>query len=218
MERGIVALPELSRQRGLKEAMEKGMVSNLVKAWRCVVVILISPITVVPGLHALVLLISVVCVLLDCWSLDAALHNFALGFPGVTAIVALWVSSFSRFSWLVNNRYRFVAVTTGLLVGLILECLLLSSGIREFPIIDPQVGFYETWIFGGPMLVGCVNLVALITARNRLNQPAAPAPDQDQVIPSPHFPVLESPRPVKLEPYRPPVFTRLERVTTITYL
>jgi hypothetical protein len=203
-ERGIVALQRT--QRGLKEAMERGEASILIKAWRCIALILITPITIVPGLHAVVLLISSVCVLFDDWSLEGAAHNFALGFPGMAAISALWFSTFSRPSWLVRDTYRFVLVTTGLLVGLVLECLLLRAGVSGTPSMAPRVGLYETWVFGGAFFVGGINLVALIAARNRIDAPKAVA--RDPIIPGPHVAVEATPHPVKLEPYRPPVSTR----------
>ena len=49
-------------------------------------VILISPITILAGMPALLLLISSGCVLLDCWSFHGAWQNLATGFPAALAI------------------------------------------------------------------------------------------------------------------------------------
>jgi hypothetical protein len=200
-----------------REAMEEGLERDLLFLWRCTAVILISPITLLAGIPALVLLISSGCVWLDSWSLQGAWENLSTGFPAALAIAALWFATSASHGWLAENRARFVMTTTGLLVGLILEFLTLTSQTGQFALADFRLGSYRTMFLCGALAVGCVNLVLLITARKRIDDLETPdaietvtntMPERDRAVPSPHFALGEGPRPVRLEPYRPPPDTR----------
>ena len=109
--------------------MESGVENDLIAAWRWVAGALIFPVTVIPGFHAVILVISSFCVLLDSWSLEGAMINLSLGFPAVAGITALWISTLLPLTAIVRTRSGFVLVTTGLLAGLVLECLLLKAGL-----------------------------------------------------------------------------------------
>jgi hypothetical protein len=167
---------------------------------------------------ALLLLISSGCVLLDGWSFHGAWQNLSTGFPAALAIATLWFGTCASLGWLAENRGRFVMTTTGLLVGLILESLSLTSHSGQFTLADLGFGVYKTWFLCGSLAVGSVNLVRLITARKRIDDPATPTsiepatgtiPERDRAVPSPHFTLGEALRPVRLEPYRPPPDTRV---------
>ena len=174
-------------------------------AWRWVARILIYPVTVLPGLNATVLLISSVCIGLDSWSLEGALSNMSLGFPAVAGIAALWFSTLTPIPSIARSRRRFLLVTTGLMMGLLMECLFLKAGIQNQAIRLPRSGFLELWVFGGPLLAGCVNLTLLIWARNQMNGRVVPVPVH--AVPPHHLAAQRILRPVRLEPYRPPAPT-----------
>ena len=176
--------------------MEKGVNHDRIAAWRWVASILIYPVTILPGLNATVLLISSVCVGLDSWSLEGALNNMSLGFPAVAGIVALWISTLTPISSLARNRLRFLLVTTGLMIGLLMECLFLKAGIQNQTIRLPRAGFLELWVFGGPLLVGGVNLMLLIWTRQRLYRKVVPVPVR--AIPPHHLDAERILRPVRL--------------------
>jgi hypothetical protein len=194
--------------------MDAGEEGDLLRVWRCVALILISPITVVGGLHALLLVISSACVLIDSWSLSGALSNLAQGLPAVVAIAALWFSTFSRIAWLVANRYRFLFAMTGLLALLMLEGFWLRGQNNALALVQHDFPVHELWGFGGPCLVAGVNIVALVTARNRINELIDSTPHR--VIPHPHINVAASLRSVTLVPYRPPVSPRSKRESPMT--
>ena len=156
--------------------MEKGVNHDRIAAWRWVASILIYPVTILPGLNATVLLISSVCVGLDSWSLEGALTNISLGFPAVAGIAALWFSTLTPILSIARSRWRFLLVTTGLMMGLLMECLFLKAGIQNQAIRLPWTGFLELWVFGGPLLAGFVNLALLISARHRLYRRFVPVP------------------------------------------
>ena len=156
--------------------MEEGLERDLLFLWRCAAVIVISPITILAGMPALLLLISSGCVLLDCWSFHGAWQNLSTGFPAALAIAALWFATCASREWLAENRGRFVMTTTGLLVGLILESLSLTSQTGQFALADLGFGVYKTWFLCGSLAVGSVNLVWLITARKQIDDQATPAP------------------------------------------
>ena len=67
-----------------------------------------------------------------------------------------------------RSRWRLLLVTTGLMMGLLMEGLFLKAGIQNQVIRLPRTGFLELWVFGGPLLAGCVNITLLIWARHRL--------------------------------------------------
>jgi hypothetical protein len=186
--------------------MEKGVNHDRIAAWRCVASILIYPVTILPGLNAAILLISSVCVGLDSWSLEGALSNMSLGFPAVAGIAALWFSTLTPIPSIARSRWRFLLVTTGLMMGLLMECLFLKAGIQNQAIRLPWSGFPELWVFGGPLLAGCVNLTLLIWARNQMNGRVVPVPVH--AVPPHHLAAQRNLRPVQLEPYRPPAPTR----------
>ena len=197
--------------------MEEGLERDLLFFWRCVAVILISPITILAGMPALLLVISSCSVLLDCWSFHGAWQNLSTGFPAALAIAALWFATCSSPEWLAENRGRFVMTTTGLLVGLILDLLSLTSQTGQFALAELGVGVYKTWFLCGSLAVGSVNVAWLITARKEIDDLETPEPIEtvastilksDRVVPSPHFALGEALRPVRLEPYRPPPYTR----------
>jgi hypothetical protein len=203
-----------------REAMEEGLERDLLFLWRCAAVIVISPITILAGMPALLLLISSGCVWLDGWSWQGAWQNLSTGFPAALAIATLWFASCASLEWLAENRARFVITTTGLLVGLILEFVSLTSQARQFALADLGFAVYKTWLLFGSLAVASVNLVWLITARKQIDDLEKPDPietmtsitlESDRVVPSPHFALGEAPCPVRLEPYRPPPYTRLRR-------
>jgi hypothetical protein len=185
--------------------MENGVNQDRI-AWRWVASILIYPVTILPGLNATVLLISSVCVGLDSWSMEGALTNMSLGLPAVAGITALWISTHTSIRFLARSRWRFLLVTTGLMTGLLMEFLFLKAGIQNQTILLPKTGFLELWVFGGPLLAGCVNLTLLIWARHRLYRRVVPAPVR--AIPPHHLGEEGLLRPVRLEPYRPPAPVR----------
>jgi hypothetical protein len=197
--------------------MEEGLERDLLELWRCAAVILISPITIVAGTPALLLMISSFCVLFDCWSFQGAWQNLSKGFPAALAIAALWFATCASREWLAENRGRFVFATTGLLVGLILESLSLASQTDQFALADLKLGGYKSWFLCGSLAVGTVNLGLIITARKRIDDPetsdsietvTSAIPEHDRAVPSPHFALGVASRSVRLEPYRPPPDTR----------
>jgi hypothetical protein len=197
--------------------MEEGLERDLLFFWRCAAVILISPISVLAGMPALLLIVSSGCLLLDCWSLHGAWQNLSTGFPAALAIAALWFATCASREWLAENRGRFVMTTTGLLVGLILESLSLTAQTGQYPLAGVGFGVSKTWFHCGSLVVGSVNLVWLITARNQFDDLETPdlietvtstIPEPDRAVPSPHFALGERLQPMRLEPYRPPPDTR----------
>ena len=97
-------------------------------------------------------------------------------------------------------------VTTSLMMGLLMECLFLKAGIQSQAIRLPGSGFLELWVFGGPLLAGCVNLTLLIWAKNQMIGRVVPVPVH--AVPPHHLAAQRILRPVRLEPYRPPAPTR----------
>jgi hypothetical protein len=203
-----------------REAMEEGLERDLLFLWRSAAVILLSPITILAGMPALLLLISSGCVWLDSWSFQGAWQNLLAAFPAALAIAATWFATCATLEWLAENRGRFVMTTTGLLVGLILESLSLASQTSQFQLADLGFGVHKTWLLCGSLAVGGVNLVWLITARKQIDNLKMPDPiesvtsttlEPDRVVPSPHFALGEALRPVRLELYRPPPYTRTRR-------
>ncbi len=186
--------------------MQTGVNHDRFAAWRWVASILIYPVTILPGLNAAILLISSGCVGLDTWSLEGALSNLSLGFPAVAGIGALWFSTLTPARSIVRDRWRFLLVTTGLMMGLLMEGLFLKAGIQNQAIRLPSSGFLELWVFGGPLLAGCVNLTLLIWARYQMYRRVVPVPVH--AVPPHHLGTQGHLRPVRLEPYRPPAPTR----------
>ena len=186
--------------------MEQGVNRDRITAWRWVATILIYPVTILPGLNAAILLISSVCVGLDSWSLEGALSNMSLGIPAVAGIAALWFSTLTPMRLMARNRWRFLLVTTGLMMGLLMEGLFLKAGIQSQAIRLPTSGFLELWVFGGPLLAGCVNLSLLIWARYQMSRRVVPVPVHS--VPPHHLATQRGLRPVRLELYRPPAPTR----------
>jgi hypothetical protein len=189
--------------------MDESAVKDILAAWRWLAALLIYPITIIPGFHAVFLLISSFCVLLDSWSLEGAMHNLTLGLPAVAGVTALWFSTLLPLPAIAHSRHRFVLVTTGLLMGLFLQCIILKSAIHGDVTALPSVDLFQVWVFGGPLLVGTINLALLIRARNRMADPApVPVPARGSSIPPHHLPPGSALRPVILQPYRPPVSMR----------
>jgi hypothetical protein len=186
--------------------MEKGVNRDRIAAWRWVASTLIYPVTILPGLNATVLLISSVCVGLDSWSLEGALSDMSLGFPAVAGIAALWFSTLTPIPSIARSRWRSMLVTTSLMMGLLMECLFLKAGIQNQAVRLPRSGFLELWVFGGPLLAGCVNLTLLIWAKNQMIGRVVPVPVH--AVPPHHLAAQRILRPVRLEPYRPPAPTR----------
>ena len=186
--------------------MEPGVNHVRIQAWRWAASILIYPVTILPGLNAAILLISTLCVGLDCWTWEGALNNLAFGFPAVAGITALWFSTFVPIRRIAQSRWRFLLVTTGLMMSLIMECLFLKAGMENRAIRLPGAGVLQLWVFGGPLLAGSVNLSLLIWTATRLNR--RPIPVRVHVVPPHHLTARQDLRPVRLEPFRPPVPTR----------
>lgn len=193
--------------------MERGVDNGLIAAWRWVAGYVIFPVTVIPGLHAAFLVISSFCVLVDSWTLEGAMTNFCLGFPTIAGITALWVSTLLPLAVIARTRSGFVLVTTGLMMGLVLDCLLLKAGLGNDPRRLLSVNAFQVWVFGGPLVLGIVNLLLLIRAREILSR--APvrvvveelkAPRRRR-IPAHHLQSAPVLRPVLLRPYQPPVST-----------
>ncbi len=200
--------------------MEEGLERDLLFFWRSAAVILISPITILAGMPAVLRLISSGCVWLSCWSLQGAWQNVATGFPVALAVAALWFATCNSLEWVAKHPGRFVVTTTGLLVGLILEFLSLTFRTGQFPLAELGFGVHKTWFLCGSLAVGSVNLVWLITARKQIDHLEKPVPietapstmpERDRAVPSPHFALGERSHPVRLEPYRPPPDTRTRR-------
>jgi hypothetical protein len=190
--------------------MDESAEKDMIAAWRWVAAVLIYPITIIPGFHAVFLLISSLCVLLDSWSLEGAMHNLSLGLPAIAGITALWFSTLMHLPTIAHSRTRFVLVTTGLLMGLVLQCIILKSAFLGDLTRIPSVDLFQFWVFGGPLLVGAINLALLIRERNLMNDDPAPVPMpvRGRSIPRHHLPTGPALRPVILQPYRPPVSTR----------
>ncbi len=173
-----------------------------ITAWRWCAAALSYPVTILPGLNASVLLISSVCFGLNCWSLEGAMSNFSMGFPAVAGIIALWLTILAPLDWIACNRWRFMLVMTGLMMGLLVEFLFLKAGIQNHSIRLPRTGLLAFWVFGGPLLAGAVNLGLLVRARQRLFRALVPVPVRS--VPAHHLGGTRGLRPVRLEPYRPP--------------
>ena len=169
---------------------------------------LIYPVMILPGLNATVLLISSVCVGLDSWSLEGELSNMSLGFPAVAGVKrrTLVLDTHAHPLDFAAPAGEFLLVTTGLMMGLLMECLFLKAGIQNQAVRLPRSGFLELWVFGGPLVAGCVNLTLLIWARNQMIRRVVPVPVH--AVPPHHLAAQRNLRPVRLEPYRPPAPTR----------
>ena len=188
-------------RRDVEQAVRK----DLIAAWRCMAAVMTYPATIGLGASAVVLLISSGCILLDSWSLEGAMSNLFLGLLAAAGIAALWISTLCPHPAIARNRYRFVLVTTGLLVGLILNSLVLGVRLRsEFsPVFAADL--FQAWMYTGPLLVGGVNLALLIVARHRMNEQPVLTPARVSGVPRPHLPFEPNLTPVMLKPYRPPV-------------
>jgi hypothetical protein len=190
--------------------MERGVDNDLIAAWRWVAGFVIFPVTVIPGFHAVVLMVSSFCVPLDCWSLEGAMTNLSLGLPAVAGITALWISTLLPLSAIARSRSRFVLVTTGLLMGLILEYLLLRAGLGYDVSRLRRLDLFQACVFGCPGAIAVINLFLLVRTRELSLKPFRRLTEEHSasayphVIPPPHLhpaPVLH---PVILRPYRPP--------------
>jgi hypothetical protein len=192
--------------------VECGVVNDLIATWRWVAGFVIFPVTVFPGFHALILVFSSFCVLLDSWSLEGAMTNLCLGLPAVVGITALWISTLLPLATVARTRSGFVVVTTGLMMGLILECLILRAGLwdslGQLRPVDP----FQAFMFICPFLIGLVNLLLLIRAREILSRPPVQVVVEEirpvrrgRRIPPHHFRSPVVLRPVILRPYQPPV-------------
>ncbi len=191
---------------GSGPTMEQGVNRDRFPAWHLIASLLIYPVTILPGLNALVLLISSVCVGLDGWSWEGALNNLSMGLPAVAGIVALWFSTLTPIASIARSRWKFFLVTTGLMTGLILECLFVKAGIQNLSVRLPRTYLLALWVFGGPLLAGSVNLSLLIWARYRLTRRLITVPVR--AVPPHHLAAGRNLRPVRLELYRPPPPTR----------
>jgi hypothetical protein len=183
--------------------MERRGEKNLTTIWRYAAAILIYPISIVAGVNGVLLLVSSVCVRLESWSLEGAMSNLSLGFPLLAGVTALWASTLYPFALLARNRYRFVLVATGILMGLVVDCQFVIGQIRANPAKALSLEFYEIWMILGPLVAGSVNLVYLINARNHIND--QPLLEPVRVIPPHHLTSDAELRPVVLQPYRRPV-------------
>jgi len=188
--------------------VEQAVPTDLIAAWRCTAAVMTYPATIAAGMSAVVLLISSGCVLLDSWSLEGAMSNLFLGFLAAASIAALWISILCPHPVIARNPYRFVTVTTGLLTGLILNSLILKARLQNDSTPAFAVDLFQSWMFSGPLLAGCINLALLIHARNRINEPGVLAPVWASGVPRPHLRLEPALMPVVLDPYRPPVSTR----------
>ena len=192
-------------------AMERGVDNDVIASWRWMAGLVIFPVTVYPGFHAVILVFSSFCFLLDSWSLEGAMTNLSRGFPAPAGITALWISTLLPLATVARTRSGFVLVTTGLMMGLLLECLLLKAGFGSEWSRFPALDLFQTCVFGLPMVMGVVNLVLLIRAREILSRPpvqavrAAIRPSRRQWrIPPHHLDSAQILRPTVLRPYQPP--------------
>jgi hypothetical protein len=200
-----------------RQGMEDGLERELPSFWQSAAIIVISPITIFAGMPALLLLLSSCGVMLGDWTARGAWQNLSMGFPALLAIASLWFSTCASHQWLAEHRGRFVATTTGLLVGLSLQFLALFSETEQFRLADHGLGRCHVCFLCGSLFVGSVNLVLLIASRQKIDEPESPEPIADDSadamdfghsVPPPHFAVVEELRPVRLEPYRPPPYAR----------
>jgi hypothetical protein len=189
--------------------MEQSTKTDLLVAWRCLAAVLIYPITVVAGLNALVRILSGCCVALDAWTPEGALGNLALGFPALAGIASIWLSTVHPADRIARDRVRFVLVATGLMTGMVMECLFLRAGFVQGVPRFRSPSVYDLWAFGGPLIAGVVNLLLLIRAREEVFAVSAPAPHalQRRLDPPHHGPVDQVLRPVVLKPFRHAVAT-----------
>jgi hypothetical protein len=182
--------------------MDRGVEIDPTWVWRLCALVLIYPISVLAGVNGVLLILSTVCVELDSWSLEGAVSNLSLGLPLVAGITGLWASTLCSLAWLVRSRYRFVLVTTCLLIGLVVDCLFVIGRFKVDSAKALSLEFYQVWMIFGPMVASCVNLVLLINERNHINDDLAPEPVR--VVLRSHLTPHSELRPVTLESYRPP--------------
>jgi hypothetical protein len=194
--------------------MERGVDKDLIAAWRWMAGFTIFPVTVIPGFHAVILLISSFCVFLDCWSLEGAMTNLSLGLPAAAGVAALWISTLLPLSLIVRTRSGFVLVTTGLLMGIVLECLLLRAELGGDLSRLSKVGLFQACVFGCPWAIAVVNLFLLIRTRElslrppiRIIAEEIKAPVRRRGVPPYHLQSAPVLRPVILKPYQAPVST-----------
>lgn len=191
--------------------MEPAERNDLIGAWRRLAAVLTYPATIVPGISSVVLIVSGVCVPLDCWSLEGAMSNLFLGLLAIAGVAALWVTTLCPHPALARNPYRFVLVTTGLVMGLVLNTLILKAKLQSDLTPVFAADLLEAWMYAGPLLAGSINLALLIYARSRMNEELALEPARVSGVPRPHLRLDEALTPVTLRPYRPPVTVRSDR-------
>ncbi|QEH36707.1 hypothetical protein OJF2_52920 [Aquisphaera giovannonii] len=188
--------------------MDRDVKNDMIAAWRCLAAFLIYPVTVFPGLHALGLLVSSLCVPLDAWSPEGALSNLLLGLPAIAAIAALWCSVVVPLPVLAGNRRLFVLAASGLMAGLVLEALFLRAGLRGGFGPTFRMTVARVWLFFAPPVVGLVNLYLLIRASlasqgESVADPIEAMATRLSAYPRHHLPESPARAPVVLRPFRP---------------
>src|SRR5262249_42849420 len=156
---------------GTGPAMDNGEGQDLRVGWRLLAAVLIHPVTILAGLEAIVRIVSGFCFLIDSWTPEGALANFALGFPALAGLVPLWVSTILPAARITREKGRFVLVSTGLMIGTVLDILLLRAAYAQGAMQFESPGVLDVWTFAGPIIVAPVNLVLLARARDRLFTP-----------------------------------------------
>lgn len=191
--------------------MERGVDNKLIAAWRWVAGYVIVPVTIIPGFRAVTLVVSSLCVPLDSWSQEGALANLSLGIPAAAGIAALWITTLFPLASIARTQTGFVLATTGLLMGLLLECLMLRAGLGLLASVD----VFEVGLLGWLLVMGIVNLFLLIRARELLTRPRLiPVVEQanprrrGRGVPRHHLRPGTVLQPVILQPYQPPVSSR----------
>ena len=89
----------------------------------------------------------------------------------MAGIAALWVSTTLPLAAIARTRSGFVLVTTGLLMGLVLQFLLLRAGLGHDLSRLTSIGLLHGTLCSSLMIMGVVNLLLLIRARELLSRP-----------------------------------------------
>ncbi|WP_165225749.1 hypothetical protein [Aquisphaera insulae] len=188
--------------------MDRDVKNDVVAAWRCLAAFLIYPVTIFPGLHALSLTFSSLCIFAESWSLEGAMSNLSLGIPALAGIAALWSSVIVPFPVLARDRRSFVLVAAGLMAGLVLEGLFLMAGLNLGLDLPLHLSVARVWLFVAPPIVAAINLSLLIRASQMAQADAIPVRVESSgafhpAMPRHHLPGPVRREPVVLRPYRP---------------
>jgi hypothetical protein len=200
----------LEARRDVEQAVREDQIA----AWRWISAVMIYPATIDPGSRAVILVLSSGCMTHDSWSLEGSMSNLILGLLALSGIASFWIATLCPHRAIVRNRFRFVIVTTGVLMGLILNGLILRARLLGDIVPLVSADLIQTWMFVGPLLASCINLALLVMERDRMHEVELITPVRVSSVPRPHLYLDTSVKPVLLEPYRRPVSSREHRRLT----